>query len=1294
MKFFISSLLCCVLGLLKAQDCNIQITVPDDVTLCKPGYVQLQGAIDGSYFGFDWSGSNGYFNILSLNDQVWVDETTTFTLSAYGQAEENLIQNPSFEDGNTGFSTLYTYNPVSLWSEGTYTVTNNPNSVHSGFTACAAHEGTQMMVLNGSVSLAQIWCQSIPVTPNTNYVFWAWATSVNPSNPARLQFSINNNLIGQQLHLTGTLCQWQQFYAVWNSGNQTTADICIVNQNTNPSGNDFALDDLFFGPLCETEESFTVLLEEFEIIPEEVPPITCFDPEQIINALTEPPMTGLEYEWSTWNGSILSDPYLPDIVAGSAGTYSVTVTSANQCTRTLDFEVTADNEVPDVGIYGNPVLDCNELTSYIEAFTFGNTEADFYWDIPGQSNYNGPGFYVNTPGVYTVTATAPNGCSDTASIEIILQNNSFLYSKQVDGPLTCAKDSVAVFIENQSDIDSIAWLSDSGQPVWSSFDTLWLHEPGVYHFTLREGKYCMVADSIFIDSLPALHQFTKVEPDTITCKNQEVTLRLEDTLHVDRIYWFYHSDLISDKDTARAIQAGVYYVMVYDSNQCVTTDSVLVLSDLTQPDFQVRIDSIDCQDNAGGFITEYTGFGSIEWFGPSGQSTDKNPVFTQEGEYVLKVTAENGCQKTDTFYLPSSRDYPSIAAEVIHIDCRNPVGSITISTSRPASIHWTGPDGNTSQSTQIQSAIAGLFTIEAVTAQGCMAEYTVALGVDTLRPYFNIQRFDTITCAKPVVVANVNASAFDSLIWKKEGIFTADTLFATFAESGLYTLALYNRNGCFTEKSLEVFIDTISPSFTAQAEDLSCAKSSTMLNLSGAQNYTYYSAGQVINSGHVIQNPGWYSISASGKNGCRDSVLIEIKGHFERHDIGLDTVLLNCRQPVAWVRDYHFTDTVMYRWILPAGTIVSDSLLVSKNQGDIVLQAINGFGCITEKTLPVKEDFTSPGVFITGSPEIDCVQNKTVLYAGSNADNAEFFWSGEHITVQKDTTIEITLPGWYRLIAENPGNGCSDTTDVDVVLEKKPESVAFAIDKPICAEDEATVILNAVTGGNAPYEIYIDTVLVSMGTNFSLPGTKIYAVKVIDSHACVFDTSFMVSYPAPLIVDAGKDTTVLYGEEISLRPSCSAAWDSLAALYWSPSAGLNCENCPFPVVNAEKDDWYYIHVTDVNGCARYDSVLVRVKRLNGYDAPNVIQPSSSVNGRFTIYSLYNSVEVIEHLGIYDRWGNLVFHVENIPPDDPQRGWDGTFHNNQTSPGVYVWVAKIRYKTGAIENIAGDILVMY
>ncbi|MBK8699322.1 MAG: hypothetical protein IPN29_07150 [Saprospiraceae bacterium] len=250
-------LLLATMGHVNAQNCGFTISVPEDVTLCDENFVNLSGEISGPYLGFHWAGSNGYYNDVNLTPTVFVAETTTYTLAANYISTTNLINNGDFESGNTGFTSDYTltypgYTCPSgnqVWGllgcEGTYFVGPSSSAMHTNFANCTPHGGSNMLMLNGAPTLQQLWCQTIAVMPNTDYVFQAFATSIEPTSPAILQFAIDGVLLGSPFNLTGTTCIWQEFYEVWNSGSSTSIEICITNQNTATGGNDFAIDDIF-----------------------------------------------------------------------------------------------------------------------------------------------------------------------------------------------------------------------------------------------------------------------------------------------------------------------------------------------------------------------------------------------------------------------------------------------------------------------------------------------------------------------------------------------------------------------------------------------------------------------------------------------------------------------------------------------------------------------------------------------------------------------------------------------------------------------------------------------------------------------------------------------------------------------------------------------------------------------------------------------------------------------------------------------------------------------------------------
>src|SRR5690606_38444967 len=140
----------------------------------------------------------------------------------------------------------------------------DPASWNSSMHTCQDHTtgSGNMMLVNGSpVANVVVWSQTINVKPNTNYAFSTWIQALWPPNPAELQFSINGKVTGIMITASLPTCTWSQFYTTWNSGENTTAVISIVNKNTRIQGNDFALDDISFAEVFVMRDSVTISVD-------------------------------------------------------------------------------------------------------------------------------------------------------------------------------------------------------------------------------------------------------------------------------------------------------------------------------------------------------------------------------------------------------------------------------------------------------------------------------------------------------------------------------------------------------------------------------------------------------------------------------------------------------------------------------------------------------------------------------------------------------------------------------------------------------------------------------------------------------------------------------------------------------------------------------------------------------------------------------------------------------------------------------------------------------------------------
>ena len=183
--------------------------------------------------------------------------------SAQAATAQNLVTNGDFSLGNTGFTSDYAYSPAGNDAAGQYAILTNPYPWNPFFVSIGDHTtGTGfMMVGNGSSTAGDVVWQSGPIaiTSGTDYFFEAFVANVccndtyggGNSSPV-LTFSVS--LDGGPTNDLATLSiplnpagQWYGLSTLFNSGAATTATLSLVNANTEPAGNDFALDDVFLG---------------------------------------------------------------------------------------------------------------------------------------------------------------------------------------------------------------------------------------------------------------------------------------------------------------------------------------------------------------------------------------------------------------------------------------------------------------------------------------------------------------------------------------------------------------------------------------------------------------------------------------------------------------------------------------------------------------------------------------------------------------------------------------------------------------------------------------------------------------------------------------------------------------------------------------------------------------------------------------------------------------------------------------------------------------------------------------
>jgi gliding motility-associated-like protein len=397
---------------------NDNVIVTKDTVLCAAGALQFQAVPALSYC---WTPATGLSSTSIANPIATISAPITYYLNAQTTGN-NLIANGDFSQGNTGFTSAYNYATPNV-TEGQYYVGSSPRSWNPSLSNCTDHTSGNgnMLLVNGSPTLdVNVWKQTITVTPNTNYAFSTWIQALWPPNPAQLSFSINGSDIGNTITASLPTCTWSQFYIVWNSGNNTSATISIVNKNTQIQGNDFALDDISFAPVFIKRDSVVITIEKPVVTANNDTTICNKQPVQLLASGAH------SYTWSPANGLSNTSVGNPIATIAVSTQYIVTGSTLRGCTAKDTVNITVLPK-PVILAFQDTTI-CPEATVQLQA---NSSLLSWSWsptatlDNPAVSN---PVASPWQSTIYFVEVRDANNCAYKDSVAVQIRSTQFAAS--------------------------------------------------------------------------------------------------------------------------------------------------------------------------------------------------------------------------------------------------------------------------------------------------------------------------------------------------------------------------------------------------------------------------------------------------------------------------------------------------------------------------------------------------------------------------------------------------------------------------------------------------------------------------------------------------------------------------------------------------------------------------------------------------------------------------------------------------------------------------------------------------
>lgn len=523
--------------------------------------------------------------------------------------------------------------------------------------------------------------------------------------------------------------------------------------------------------------------------------VSCQDKHDgVITATVSGGVPGYLYTWS--NGSTTRT-----LTGMGVGTYSLTVQDANGCTRNGSSRLMAPPPI-DFAIAEIAEVRCpGGHSGVLEVQSAFNTIGQVYYSW--SSGESGKEITDKPAGSYSVTVSDDQGCRTTKAktlIEPLPYSVELMATSDYNGSdIRCHGENNGILTTTVKDENGN--ITNGGYYTWykngnalvsgtsrSGLDQL---SAGTYKVEIEYRDICK-AEKTFMLNEPDPLNISLVESIEPACNgdcNGKLKVMAEGGIGNHRYQWtnFAGSEVGN-------LCAGNYAVKVTDENGCLSERSFNL--NQSRP-LSVRLLSARppaCHDGCDGSLEIETSGGTgplrYEWLhGENGAGINQLCA----GSYTAIITDINRCTTTETFTLENP-PAPSLDLGGSLILC---AGQTHILDAGPGwkSYSWGSNTGWTGASQQATIQEAGMYWLEAVSTQGCMAEDTFLLetSLDLLTANFLLTT--EALAGDTVVMIDISWPLPDQATWSfpsemKRVLDVGDIVHGQFENTGSYQVSL------------------------------------------------------------------------------------------------------------------------------------------------------------------------------------------------------------------------------------------------------------------------------------------------------------------------------------------------------------------------------------------------------------------------------------------------------------------------------------------------------------------------
>ncbi|NND06125.1 MAG: gliding motility-associated C-terminal domain-containing protein, partial [Saprospiraceae bacterium] len=898
-------------------------------------------------------------------------------------------------------------------------------------------------------------------------------------------------------------------------------------------------------------------------------------------------------------------------LVSTPGAYRVQITDGRQCVYEHAATVTIDTVRP-VVTASDIDLACTQQDFMLTANISSLHMVDISWQGPNNYTANIQPVPASQVGSYSVRVRDRiNGCSDMTTLEVNPHPMQPVLRTE-NGVINCTLDRDTLILNAScSGGCDIEWTGPAGFSFTG--DSAEVQVGGNYIATVTDlSSGCSTKGyfTVRTDTVP-LRRDANVR--SIGCTTSgEVTL-LNSASFTDFFWIDNNSTDTSYLPTYTSSSPTTLDLHTLSQNGCEFVDRYEIDQMDEVPELTIDADAIDCANTSVSVrasISNYPGsqVQSFDWTLPGGvKSTDATPLALQPGNVFLEVIMRNGCRGSALGLVDTNFAKPLLTAIGGGFRCRDP-GMVLdfVSDSDPIFTGWSGPDAFASSTTNPMVTTTGIYTLDILGANGCVASDTATVYYTDPLPELALSG-DTITCLEPSADLDFVTTARPgyNFKWLDPG-GRIDSLRPMFQTTlvGTYQLEIVDENACRIVQQVRVEIDTVTIGQRISSQLISCAEPTTQLildTLHPSLQYRWIFDSVMISTDRqpTVDIGGTYILTTINANGCERMM---------DHSVPADTVppkfsllpdTLDCSTTRLTLRPTTTNGSWNYEWQGPNGLNASRPVLTIDEAGLYTLRATARNQCFTERQVLISADVSFPEIAVEDT-FLPCSQDSVRLSFQTNTQLAESNWFGPNGFYVGDSVANTRTPGIYFVVVKAP-NGCQAIDSLSVAADPQLVEPNIAVQHIDCVHPTGSIeVLNI----DAEYDYTWSSqgnMVSETELTVTTPGT--YRLEALHRpSACLLTTQVdvQVDTTAPMIRILENDSIICENREIILGSQV----DTSVLYRWRTMDGSILTLDTLSTVTIDMPGNYTIEVTSLhNGCSAIDNVRVDevFSDLNGLD---------------------------------------------------------------------------------------------